>query len=275
MSRRSSTRGRLALGFLVVYSMTGCVTRALQSETVAATRTLMEAENQQVLDNIARFVANPGAMPHFAVVSGGTFQMSDTLGVTPALGWNQFGLTSVMLGFNGQRNAANQWSLQPVYDPDKLKKMRCLYRYVTNPSNPNFCLDCNEYFAALSTTAKTATPLTTATAHVNDGCGVPTGFYRCGRKCDVPACACYVAQCGDVNVWVEPSGLDGLTRLTLLVLDLATAQPAQTKTTTKSTKAAVTEKGLGAAPGQVQETTEETTTGGRMQFEPGAFQFTK
>lgn len=199
--------------FVLAFALpaTGCVTHALETSTIAATRTLMKVENQEVLDNIAQFAANPGALPHFAVVSGGAFQMNDTLGATPTLGWSPFGLTSVMLGLNGQRNTANQWSLQPIYDPDKLKKMRCLYRYVVNPSNPAFCLSCNEYFAAIMTPPKVPATLTTATAAASDTCGIPTGFFRCGRECDVSPCACYVSHCADLWVGGAPRSGGALT----------------------------------------------------------------
>jgi hypothetical protein len=261
---------------VLLASAPGCAHKALVGSTIAATRTIQDLDDQQVLDNIAKFVVNRGALPHFAVVSGGTFQMNDTVGVTPSLSWDAFGLTSVMLGFSGERNAANQWSMDPVSDPEKLNKMRCLYRYVVDPLNPDYCLKCQEYFAALSTSPKAAmNDLAPSTAHAFDACGIPAGFFRCGRKCNVPPRACYVSCCGETYVWVEPQGLDGLTRLTLLVLDLATAEPAQTKTTRKSVASKAVGKAFGQGPVQEEETTTETISGGRIQFVPRGLQFTK
>jgi hypothetical protein len=47
------------------------------------------------------------------------------------------------------------------------------------------------------------------------------GWYKVGRKHDVPKNASYVAHYKDVYVWVEPEGVDGLTEFTLSVLEMA------------------------------------------------------
>jgi hypothetical protein len=56
-------------------------------------------------------------------------------------------------------------------------------------------------------------------------CLVPTGWYGIGCKANVPRDACYVGQCGKTFVWVMPEGLEGLTRFTMTVLELATGKP--------------------------------------------------
>lgn len=48
------------------------------------------------------------------------------------------------------------------------------------------------------------------------------GWYRVGRKHDVPKHACFVGSYGDVYVWVEPPGRAGLAEFTLAVLNLST-----------------------------------------------------
>jgi hypothetical protein len=47
------------------------------------------------------------------------------------------------------------------------------------------------------------------------------GWYRVGRKHDVPKHACFVGSYGDVYVWVEPPGRAGLAEFTLAVLSLS------------------------------------------------------
>lgn len=164
------------------------------------------------------------------------------------------------------RASNNQWTTQNVCDSDKLKKMRVLYRSVTHPEIPD-CLDGSDYYNSIQT--KPAYPpdpkkpghtirITPENAIVFDSCHIPSGFFGHGAKRDVPKCACFVSRCGDCFVWVEPSGLDGLSRLTLLILDLATVQPPQTKTTFRK-----------ESPGESGESWEEettTTTGGRIQY---------
>src|SRR5438132_1518816 len=51
------------------------------------------------------------------------------------------------------------------------------------------------------------------------------GWYGVGGCRDVPEGACYVAHCGHTYVWVMPDGLEALSRLTIVVLNVATLDP--------------------------------------------------
>ena len=73
-----------------------------------------------------------------------------------------------------------------------------------------------------------ASPLAREVAHqvndiVDDLRSIGPGWYGVGRRRDVPRDARYVAHDGPVYVWVCASGMEGLTRFTLAVLDIATA----------------------------------------------------
>jgi hypothetical protein len=50
---------------------------------------------------------------------------------------------------------------------------------------------------------------------------IQPGWFRVGRKRDVPKKACYVGSCGDCYVWVEPYGYEALTEFTLTVLKIS------------------------------------------------------
>src|SRR5439155_23405397 len=64
------------------------------------------------------------------------------------------------------------------------------------------------------------------------------GWYRTGCKKDVPKKACHVGHYCDTYVWVLPDGLEGLTRFTMTVIDLATGKPhAPMKTVVRTYKA--------------------------------------
>ncbi len=244
----------------------GCANVALRDTTIDSTRQISAMEEQQVLDNIAEFWVNPGALPHFAIINAASLQVNDTAQASTSLIWNPFGLMTAAMGLMGTRASNNQWTTQNVYDPDKLKKMRYLYRCVTHPEVPE-CLDGQDFYDALqkkpaypvnSKTGKPV-PITTANAIIFDQCHIPYGFFGHGSKREVPKCACFVSRCGDCYVWVEPSYLDGLSRLTLMVLDVATVAPTQTLTSSTGGKPAGDRGPQG----------EETTTiiqGGRIQF---------
>jgi hypothetical protein len=50
---------------------------------------------------------------------------------------------------------------------------------------------------------------------------VGPGWFRVGRKWDVPKGACFVGKCGEIYAWVEPDGLESLTEFTLTVMKLS------------------------------------------------------
>ena len=54
---------------------------------------------------------------------------------------------------------------------------------------------------------------------------LPQGWYGAGCRKDVPKDACYVGQYGDRYVWVGRGHIDALTRLTIVVLNIATLDP--------------------------------------------------
>jgi hypothetical protein len=61
---------------------------------------------------------------------------------------------------------------------------------------------------------------------------VPTGWFRVGRKKDVPHDACYVGHYRDCYVWVGRDGLEGLSKPTLTVLNFSSLIRQPTRITT-------------------------------------------
>jgi hypothetical protein len=51
---------------------------------------------------------------------------------------------------------------------------------------------------------------------------IQPGWFRVGRRHDVPKDVCYVGRSGDCYVWVPASGLEALTQFTLTVLKIST-----------------------------------------------------
>jgi hypothetical protein len=221
-------------------TLCGCRTHlSLRDNTLNTTGTLTDLNYQQVLDNLARFVANPAAMPSVAVINAGTVTVADqkTLNanatVAPTLTAAQqvgSGLPILSLLFNptASRNLTENWSLAPVTDVDNLRRIRCAFQMVVLGGRENSpCIDCKEllerfYMGEQSDLA----------------CVIPTGWYHTGCRDDVPPCACYVGHYCDQWVWVTPEGLDGLTTFTMTVVDLATGKPhAPTKSVVRTYKA--------------------------------------
>ena len=154
-------RGVLVIGLLT--GLNGCATHlALRKDTARTADTLMDLQYQQVLDNVARFHANPDTAPSFAVASAGTVSIADTAGAgvsptySPTLtnaqqGGGALPILSLLFPLTASRAVTENWSLTPITDADNLRRLRCAYRLlVMGEATPNyeFCRkQMKEFFA--------------------------------------------------------------------------------------------------------------------------------
>src|SRR6266446_8483053 len=217
-------RNLLVIGLLSTLS--GCATHlALRNDTVRTTNTLTDLQYQQVLNNVARFHANPDTVPSFAVASAGTVSIADTTGAgisptySPTLtsamqGGGALPILSLLFPLTASRAVTENWSLTPITDADNLRRLRCAYRLlVMGEATPN-CQYCQkqmkEFFAGEEAALVDYFP--------------PRDWYGVGGKKDVPKDACYVGcHCG-TYVWVLPGGMNDLSLFTMGALDLATGK---------------------------------------------------
>lgn len=217
---------KLPLSLTFVLLCAGCQTHlSLRDNTVCTTGTLTDLNYQQVLDNVAMFVANPSAMPSIAVVNAGTVNVTDqktvsaTATYVPTETFSQqagSGLPILSLLFNpsASRGVTENWSLVPVTDVDNLRRIRCAFQLVVLGGETTDCDHCVELLERFYLGESDRMD-----------CILPRGWFQVGCKKDVPKTACHVAHCCDTYVWVTPDGLEGLTRFTMTVIDLATGKP--------------------------------------------------
>ena len=193
----------LALGL----GSAGCTHMQLQRSTLKQTSTITDIRHQQVMDNLARIANHPASLPYFAVIDEGTTQVQDQGNPTGGIGFDPTGFAQASLGLSGSRTIADQWSQDPIKDPDRLKAMQYSYRWAMG--DPGVAVpevaETLKYFKVEDDLRK-----------------IPPGWFRVGCKKDVPKDACYVGRCGETYVWVTPDGRDGLTRFTFLIMDIAT-----------------------------------------------------
>jgi hypothetical protein len=259
---------RRSLFVLVALSLVaGCATHgSLRDNTVKTSATLADLNYQQVLDNVARFVAHPAAMPAIAVINAGTVTVSDQKAFNtnatyvptetfPQQAGSGLPILSILVNPSTSRNLTENWSLAPVTDIDNLRRIRCAFQLVVLGRETTDCDSCLELLRRfyLGETDRM-------------DCMLPTGWFQTGCKKDVPKAACYVAHCGDTYVWVLPDGLEGLTRFTMTVIDLATGKPhAPMKTVQRTYKADGTLDNT-----QVTTTEIDTEALERLRKQPGA-----
>ena len=217
---------------LMLVGASGCQTHVvLRDNTLQTAATIADLNYQQVLDNVARFVKSPSALPSLAVINngsvtvadqsslGGTGTYSPTIKAVDQIGG--FPIFNMILNPNVTRGLTENWTLVPVTDIGKTRRLRCAFQVLVCGGNP-----LNEYGDCLK-------PLQEffSTDPEKLACAIPCGWYGRGCEADVPKDACFVGNYHETYVWVMPAGMEGLSLFTLTILQLATTEPAEhTKT---------------------------------------------
>jgi len=223
---RTSTVSRAfaALGVLLVPWLNGCAThRVLGKHTAAANITVADIYYQQVLNNVACFASNPMAMPSISVINAGTVNVEDQHGASinptysPTLtrisqGGGALPILSLLFGVTATRSVTENWSTAPVTDSDNIRRLRCAFQVIVGAGTSE-CDQCQDRLKGFFVGGTESYE-----------CMLPLGWYCVGSEDDVPKDACHVGRYGDTYAWVMPEGVDGLTRFTITVLDIATGE---------------------------------------------------
>ena len=200
---------------------------ALERQTVNQSQTAADYRYQATLHCLATVAAQPDTLPSYALLSNGTTSVTDTGMLSPALAWSGAPevFASTAIAVTASRSPILNWTVSPVADYTQLEAMRCACQYVLFPEQVSpychfFLADPEDPEAAL-----VPGPHFGVLARLNR---LPQGWLHRGRRCDVPAEACYKEHCGDTWVWVLPDGLEGLAGFTLILQDIATLLVAPT-----------------------------------------------
>ena len=103
----------------------GCTYDELR-ETSNVEKTMADLRFEGILNNLAMMANNPAAMPNPVAVSTGNVSVSDLGTASTNDAFNPHGLTQWQLAVASlQRQVTEQWALQPLHKPDKLRLMRC------------------------------------------------------------------------------------------------------------------------------------------------------
>lgn len=200
---------RMALLISTLWLYSGCMSRQLGLIMQRTVSSWPDLHYQQVVDNLAKMATNPGFLPYLAVAGHGSVQVTDngTSGLSLTTPPKSFGPGSVTLG--ASRNMTGTWSLGTITSPDKIRGMQSIYLRAIRgraAGDPAF------------------------------------GWFKVGHKADVPKDALFSGRFGETFVWVMPEGIDGLSNLTLAILDVATSAD-------DDASSAVAERPLSRGPG--------------------------
>lgn len=190
-------------------SIVGCAHIPLARNTPRQAKTLANIQQQQVLDNLAMFIADPGATPFYAIPSGGGTQVSQDGSTSVGLDWNPTTLTGESLNMSTDMRLQENWNLDAINNPDKLQLMKCVYKYVLRQPVDCTCADCYRDLSRFFGTGFCV-------------CNTPQFWLGYGARCDVPKSAQYVGRFRGLYVWVLPGRSEQLSRVTMSILDIAT-----------------------------------------------------
>jgi hypothetical protein len=189
--RRCAGARPVFLALLALASVPGCMSQQLRATARRTVNALPDLQYQQVIDNLAKIVANPGFLPYLAIAGQGSVQVTDN-------GSSMLGLNTVSnvpvpgtLSMGTSRNVTGTWSLGTVTSPEKIRSMQAIYLRAVR----------------------------------GRAAGDPAiGWLKVGGRGDVPRQVSYAGHFEDVFVWVMPEGIEGLSDLTLAIMDIATSE---------------------------------------------------
>lgn len=220
-------------GCVVVLTLvaSGCTHVQLRRNSLGQAQAVHQLQQQQVLDNLAMFVANPDSVPYFTIAGAGQSSVSDQGSASTTLNWLRAGFQSIGFTVSGNRLMQENFTLAPLNDPDQLARMRCAYQTAVGYGGSP-CINCCALQQQWGDKSWDGLP---ASTECPDGCAPQPGWYCVGCKGDVPSNACFVGCYGKTYIWVPASGTDEFARLTLQILDYATAVPGAPATKTIKT----------------------------------------
>ena len=204
-------RTRALVTVILLFSVF-CTQVQLERSTLRQLGTLTDLRYKEVLDNLARSVHNPAVLPYFSGIGTGTTVVTD-MGESDGV----LAPAAMMsaLDFKASRQVLENWTLSPAYEADRLEAMRCAYQRVVTGGCRGTNMACQEQMKKYLNEQELSE--------------LTSGWFAAGKRKDVPKGACYVGHYHDVYVWVMPGGLDGLSKFTLAILEIAYELPNEPK----------------------------------------------
>jgi hypothetical protein len=215
---------KLWVGLLLLGCFSGCLIRASKQATLSQIDSAMDVRYREVIENLAMIASNPDALPAYSSIYYGTMQLQDSVQVSPTTLWqrNAAGATlfnSQVLDIPASRQLLENWSLDPQIVPEKIAAIRAACQWVLFRVPPSDAdgQTLGQYQPTLCPGYYFGVAEQLATLVASDPCWLHCSDHRW----DVPRCACYSAGCHGRYVWVEPSGMQGLSQFTLILQQIA------------------------------------------------------
>jgi hypothetical protein len=184
-------RGSLVGSIVLLGMVSGCMNSQLRLTARLSTNALHELQYQQVMDNLAAIASHPHLLPYLAVAGQGSIQVTDTANSSFGMNMAHKTFTTGIVSLSGSRNVTANWNMGTVTSPEKIREMQSHYQRAVRgraEGDPDYA------------------------------------WLNVGSRRDVPKGASFIGRHGPVFVWVMPDGIEGLSNLTLAIMDIATRE---------------------------------------------------
>jgi hypothetical protein len=213
----------------------GCTNFALSLYTKQQIESTADTRYQEALNNLAVFSASPWSLPAYSSIYSGTTKIVDQDTMTSATNLGREAINKVgatvthlqaeTLDISVQRQVSQNWSLDPIASPEKLRAIRgCCCWVLYGPErveiddlrllqkwNDGWNLDPNEAFLHRGHYFDLA----------NDLAGLPPCWLGRGKVENVPCNAVYKAHYQGRWVWVTAENVAALSQFSLLLQKVA------------------------------------------------------
>jgi hypothetical protein len=177
---------RISFLLLFISALSGCVHHQLRSQLAHQSETVHHTFEKQVLNNLAMFTVKPDGLPFFMFPTEGASNVDGNASLSGSAPLNPFFET---IGFESGRSSGNSWTLAPVVEEDKLRKIRGIFRL--------YLADGSEW------------------------------LYCSKRRSDIPKCCTNFGEYCGTYVWVTPGCESRFADLVLEVIRAATVSEAK------------------------------------------------
>ncbi len=203
----------------------GCTSAGLERATLGQAESLSDLRYKQVMENLAILADQPDRLPAFSLIFFGTTDVTDTAQLQTVPVWTRAFTKAPLtrttfsenLDVSASRTVKDNWTLDPVTAPEKLKALRAACWWMIygpdylDPSSHQILSqwqpDCHGPPGHYFDVATKLAAIRRGWLHI-DQCNHP------------PHDACYVGHCHHTYVWVNQDGFESLTQFTLVLQEI-------------------------------------------------------
>jgi hypothetical protein len=203
--------------------LAGCTPAALKQNCVDLSGAGSDVRYREVIENLAMIDANTWAIPAYSSIYSGAMDVTDGIAASETTTWVHgagvvpSGFSSQALSIPASRAVKGTLTLDPMIVPEKLRALRAACQWAV------FGEESNIPDKQILTTYQVGSPAGNyfgVAEELRAICSIDWLGKSCSPR-DVPANACYCANCGHCFVWVCPENMESFSRFVVVCQKIA------------------------------------------------------